>query len=516
MTRVVIVGYGMAGARLAGELLARDRNLDLTVLGAEPHRAYNRILLSNLLAGKVDEGDTLLPDAHGKRLSLRLGAPARSLDRSRREVSTSDGSVFGYDALVLATGSTAIVPPIDGLADPPVFRTLDDCRRIAARLPGARSALVLGGGLLGLEAARGLAARGLAVTVVHAAGHLMERQLDPGASAVLDRTLCDLGIEVHLDAAAVGATPDGLRLADGRTLPADLVVVACGVRPEVSLARDAGLAVGRSILVDDRLRTSDPDVYAIGDCAEYPGDVSGLVAPAWAQAHVVADLVTGTGPAARYRPVPPVTRLKAAGIDLAAMGESTVDSDDTVTFVDPVRRRYAKLVIRNGRLTGAIMLGDHPAVGAVIQHFDRQTPLPSDPRPLLFARPGAGSDGTLAAAESPALMPDAALVCRCNGISKGALTKAWLGGARDLEAATKAGTGCGSCRDVVEGIASWLSTVESPRSEVTAWWVSGCWRRYGSAIRTGAGRSRSSPRRGARRTTGCGCRRTSTACRWTN
>jgi assimilatory nitrate reductase electron transfer subunit len=460
MNRVVIVGYGMAGARLAGELLARDRDLDLTVLGAEPHRAYNRILLSNLLAGKVAEGDTLLPDAHGKRLSLRLGAPAVSLDRPRREVSTSDGAVFGYDALVLATGSTAIVPPIDGLADPLVFRTLDDCRRIAARLPGARSALVLGGGLLGLEAARGLAARGLAVTVVHAVGHLMERQLDPGASAILDRTLRDLGIEVHLDALAVGALPGGggLRLSDGRVLTADLVVVACGVRPEVSLAQDAALTVKRGILVDDRLCTSDPDIYAIGDCAEYPGEVSGLVAPAWAQAHVLADLVTGTDPGARYRPVPPVTRLKAAGIDLAAMGESTVDSDDAVTFVDPARRRYAKLVIRDGRLAGAIMLGDHPAVGAVIQHFDRQTPLPSDPRSLLFARPGAGSDGALAT--SPALMPDTALVCRCNGISKGALMKTWLGGARDLEAATKAGTGCGSCRDVVEGIASWLSTVE--------------------------------------------------------
>ena len=469
MTRVVIVGYGMAGARLAGELLARDRDLDLTVLGAEPHRAYNRILLSNLLAGKADESDTLLPDPRGPRLFVRLGAPAVALDLSRREVSTSDGR-YSYDSLVLATGSTAIVPPIDGLVDPLVFRTLDDCRRIAGLLPGARSALVLGGGLLGLEAARGLAARGLDVTVVHAAGHLMERQLDPGASAVLDRTLRDLGITVRLDAAAVAALPDGrgLRLADGTSLSADITVVACGVRPEVSLARDAGLEIGRGVLVDDRMRTSDPNVYAIGDCAEYPGDVSGLVAPAWAQAHVVADLVTGTDPAARYRPVPPVTRLKAAGIDLAAMGESTVDTDDAVTFVDPVRRRYAKLIIRAGRLAGAILIGDHPAVGAVIQHFDRQTPMPADPRPLLFARPGAGADGSPAAAESPALMPDAALVCRCNGVSKGALTKAWLDGARDLAGATRAGTGCGGCRDVVEGIASWLSTVDSSRSEVAA------------------------------------------------
>jgi len=463
MTRVVVIGYGMAGARLAGELLARDRDVDLTVLGAEPHRAYNRILLSSLLAGKVEETDTMLPDARGSRLSLRLGAPAVSVDRGRRLVSTSDGAAVGYDVLVLATGSTAIVPPIDGLADPLVFRTLDDCRRITARVPGSGTALVLGGGLLGLEAARGLAGRGLAVTVVHAAGHLMERQLDPGASAVLDRTLRDLGIEVRLDAAAVAAHGAGLRLADGTRLSADLLVVACGVRPEASLARDAGLAVGRGVLVDDRLRTSDPSVYAIGDCAEYPGDVSGLVAPAWAQARVVADLVTGTDPAARYRPVPPVTRLKTAGIDLATMGESTVDDEDAVTFADPVRRRYAKLVIRDNRLAGAILLGDHPAVGAVIQHFDRQTPLPADPRPLLFARPGTGWDGPTAATESPALMPDAALVCRCNGVSKGSLPRAWLDGARDLVAATHAGTGCGGCRDVVAGIESGMSTVEAVR-----------------------------------------------------
>ena len=471
--RVVIVGYGMAGARLAGDLLARDRKLDLTVLGEESHRAYNRILLSNLLADKVSEEATELPQPRGEQLRLHLGAPAATIDRAARTVSTVDGQVYPYDALVLATGSTALVPPIDGLVDPLVFRTLDDCRRILKSAEGAGTALVLGGGLLGLEAARGLAARGLAVTVVHAVSHLMERQLDSGASAVLDRTLRDLGIEVRLNAAAVAALPDsaGLRLADGTELTADLTVVACGVRPEVSLARAAGIEIGRAILVDDRCATNDPAVYAIGDCTEYPGSVSGLVAPAWAQAEVVADLITGADPDARYHPVPPVTRLKAAGIDLAAMGES-VDSgnaydEDTLTYADPARRRYAKLVIRGGRLAGAILLGDHPSIGAVIQHFDRQSPLPADPRPLLFARPGEGRGvGTEAPADTPALMPDAAIVCRCNGVTKGELTKAWLNGSRDLCDATRAGTGCGSCRDVVGGIASWLSTVDSSGTEV--------------------------------------------------
>ncbi len=471
--RVVIVGYGMAGARLAGDLLARDRQLDVTVLGAEPHRAYNRILLSNLLADKVSEEATELPQPRGEQLRLHLGTAAAAIDSGARTVSTVDGTVYPYDALVLATGSTAIVPRIDGLVDPLVFRTLDDCRRILKSADGARTALVLGGGLLGLEAARGLAARGIAVTVVHAVGHLMERQLDPGASAVLDRTLRDLGIEVRLNAAAVGGLPDsaGLRLADGTELTADLTVVACGVRPEVDLARSAGLDIGRAVRVDDQLRTSDPAIYAIGDCAEYPGAISGLVAPAWAQAEVVADLITRADPEVRYHPVPPVTRLKAAGIDLAAMGECSdaVDSydEDSLTYADPARRRYAKLVIRGGRLAGAIMLGDHPGIGAVIQHFDRQTLLPADPRPLLFARPGEGrGTGGEAPADTPAHMPDAAIVCRCNGVTKGELTKAWLHGSRDLCAATRAGTGCGSCRDVVNGIASWLSTVDSPGAEV--------------------------------------------------
>jgi assimilatory nitrate reductase electron transfer subunit len=477
MKRVVVIGYGMAGARLAGELLARDRGLDLTVLGEEQHSAYNRILMSNLLAGKVVEADTMLPTPRGDRLHLRLGSSAAGIDPDAGKVSTVDGEVYPYDALVLATGSTAIVPPIEGLRDPLVFRTLDDCRRILDQAGDARTALVLGGGLLGLEAARGLALRGLTVTVVHARATLMDRQLDPGASAVLERTLRDLGITIVLDAAAVAALPHagGLRLADGREFPADLTVVACGVRAETGLAEAAGLTVGRGVVVDDRLRTSDPAIYAIGDCAEYPGSVSGLVAPAWAQAKVVADLVTGADPDARYHPVPPVTRLKAAGIDLAAMGES-IDHDDesAVTYADPGRRQYAKLVIRGGRLAGAIMLGDHPAIGAVIQYFDRQCPLPADPRPLLFARPGGGYEGgrgsnaVEAPAEKPALIPDAAVVCRCNTVTKGALTRAWVDGARDLSAATRAGTGCGGCRDVIAGITDWLSTVDSPGAGTVA------------------------------------------------
>ena len=323
---VLVVGYGMAGARLAAELHARDRYLPVTAIGAEPHRAYNRILLSGVLAGKLAEPEVTLAEPAGRGVALRLGVTVTAIDRAARTLSTSDGDRIPYEHLVLATGSHAVLPPIDGLAEPlpdrvAVFRTLDDCRRILATADKSASALVLGGGLLGLEAARGLALRGLRVDVVHAVGHLMERQLDPAASAVLVGTLAGLGVTVHLGAATTRVSCDSggvtAALADGRHLVADLAVVACGTRPETALARTAGLTVERGIVVDDRLRTSDPAIFAIGDCAQHAGVVGGLVAPAWEQARVVADVVTGT--ASRYRPPAPVTRLKATGIDLAAL-----------------------------------------------------------------------------------------------------------------------------------------------------------------------------------------------------
>ncbi|MEH0984492.1 FAD-dependent oxidoreductase [Micromonospora sp. CPCC 205556] len=469
---VVIVGYGMAGSRLAAELHARDGDRKVTVLGAEPHRAYNRIMLSTLLAGKIGEPDVELAEVAGQGTDVRTGIAAVAVDRAAREVRTDDGDRISYDHLVLATGSRAVVPPLPGLdpADLPErvvpFRTLADCRRILAAAEGARSALVLGGGLLGLEAARGLAARGLDVGVVHPLPYLMERQLDPAGAAVLAGTLAGLGVTTHLAVAATGVTATGnqirLDLADGRSLTADLLVISCGVRPETALAAAAGLAVQRGVVVDDRLRTSDPHISAIGDCAQHDGAVSGLVAPAWAQARVVAQLVTGEDPAARYRPRPVVTRLKAAGVDLAAMGDPTGGPGEELTFTDPARGTYARLRIHDERLTAAILLGDNPSVGTVVQLFDRGGPVPADRRALLLGR----SLGATAAApaQSPALMPDAATVCQCNDVSKGALVGCWRAGARtvdDVVASTRAGTGCGGCREAVAGIVGWLSEVDS-------------------------------------------------------
>lgn len=374
-----------------------------------------------------------------------------------------------------------MLPGIDGLARPDgsllpgafAFRTLDDCDRILAGLAQrpVRRAVVLGGGLLGLEAARGLAGRGIDVVVVHAVGHLMERQLDPAAGGVLRRTLRGLGVSVRLGATTTGVVhgPDGdfagVRLDDGSVVLADLLVVACGVRPETALAAEAGLAVDRGIVVDDTLRSvTDPRVFALGECAQHDGKVYGLVAPAWEQAAVIAAQVTGQDPSLRYPGSRTVTRLKAAGVDLAAMGESTADGEalleqpgvEVVQLSDPARGTYGKLVVRDGRLTGAILVGAPAAVPAVTQLYDRGGPLPPDRTGLLL---GPRRGAVAAVADSPERMPAAATVCRCNGITKGRIQGAVLDGARstaEVAAATRATTGCGGCRDAVDGIVGWL------------------------------------------------------------
>jgi assimilatory nitrate reductase electron transfer subunit len=484
--RVVVVGNGMAGSRVVEEIRARDpeRRIELTVFGAEPYGAYNRVLLSSVLAGKARVEDIYLaaptwPGAHGVR--LHTGTPVVRIDRDRREVVAADGTVAAYDRLVLATGSVPWLPPIEGLTRPDgtptpgvtVFRTVDDCHAIVEAAAGARRAVVIGGGLLGLEAARGLVGRGLAVEVVHATDRLMERQLDSGAADVLTRTLGELGVRVRVDARTEclvgGDRVHGVRLDDGTTIGAELVVMACGVRPDVVLARAAGLEVRNGVVVDDTMRSvADPDVFALGECSEHAGQVYGLVAPAWEQAVVVAAHLTGADPAARYTGSRLVTRLKAAGVELAAMGDTQATSDEAevLSFTDPARGTYKKVVLRDDRVVGAILLGQIDTVGTVTQLFDRGAQAPADRLSLLFA-----GRGGPAPVENPARIPDRATVCQCNGVTKGAITACVLAGARTLPAvaaATRATTGCGSCAGSVEGIVGWLVAADARPAEVPA------------------------------------------------
>lgn len=483
---VVVVGNGMAGSRLVQELVTGhpDRRPRVTVLDAERDGAYNRVLLSRVLAGQARPDDIMLAGPqwyaeHG--VEVRSGVAAVAVDRDARTVLTADGTRIGYDDLVLATGSTAVVPPIPGLRDDrgglcagaAVFRTLQDCDRLVELAGRSSRAVVLGGGLLGLEAARGLAGRGLPVTVVHDQRQLMDRQLDEPAGAALARTLAALGVAARTSARATAVLGDvdgsgrfaGLVLADGATVPGDLLVVACGVRPDTTLARGCGLAVDAGVLVDDRLTSlSDPAVHAIGECAQHAGQVYGLVAPAWEQARVLAGLLTGAEPQARYRGSRLVTRLKAAGVDLAAMGDTHADDDDAevLRFADLSRGTYKKLVLRDDRVVGAILLGDIGTVGTVTQLFDRQAPVPGDRLSLLFT-------GLPAATGATAAEADAALVCRCNTVTRATIVRCWRDGARDVDAlvrATCATTGCGGCRDTVEELATWLAEADpAPRRE---------------------------------------------------
>ncbi|MBB2913781.1 assimilatory nitrate reductase electron transfer subunit [Streptosporangium becharense] len=464
MTRIVVVGNGMAGARLVSEVRARDEHARLTVFGAETWQPYNRVLLSNVVAGTMQPDQVRLLDPswyadHG--VTAMLGVEVTAVDRETQAVITATGRREPYDVLVLATGSRAVVPPVPGAERAVAFRTLDDCRAILRAAGAARGAVVVGGGLLGIEAARGLAGRGLPVTLLHLAGHLMERQLDAEAGLVLGQTLDTLGVRTRTGVVVEEILDDGVRLAGGETVEADLVVLACGVRPVTDLARDAGLHVERGIVVDDEMRTDDPSVFAIGECAEHRGTVYGLVAPAWEQAAVVADLVTGTDKTARYRGSRLVTRLKAKSVELAAMGEThlTEDEAEVVRFSHRAAGTYRKLVIRDGRLVGAILLGETAAVGTLTQLFDRGAPLPGDRAGLLFP----GLPASAAVADSPVRMPDAAKVCQCNNVTKGQIRACWESGARDVAAvaaATRATTGCGGCRDAVEGIVGWLCEQE--------------------------------------------------------
>ncbi len=392
-TRIVVVGGGTAGARLA-------QRLPVTLLGEEPHAPYNRVLLADVLAGRYASEVIALP---GTREPARLGVRAVRIDRAARTVECADGSVVGYDRLILATGSNPVLPPLRGLrgAELPegvhAFRTLDDCLALRDRVrPGTR-AVVIGGGLLGVSAARALAALGAEVVLTQQGERLMERQLDEHASGLLREHVESLGVEVHTECRVSGLRQrDGavtaVELADGFVLDAQVVVLACGVRPRVALAREAGLDVGTGIVVDDELRTSDPYIHAIGDCAEHAGRVYGLAGPALEQADVLADVLAHVVPAAGYTGTRALTRLTLGGarpLDLAAFGDATPrPGDDVVQLTDATRSAYRKVVVRGDRLVGGVLLGDLAAVGSLAQAWEGDEALPDAPLLHLLTHDG--------------------------------------------------------------------------------------------------------------------------------
>jgi len=461
---VVVIGHGMVGARFVDEVARRDprgERLRLTVVGAEAEGPYNRVLLPEVLSGRLGEADLALPEPALPGLDVRRGTSAAAVDTAARTVALDDGDTLHYDELVLATGARAAVPPLPGATTSrsrpaegvTVLRDLADCRRLAALTRPGAPVVVLGGGVLGLETARALGRRGARVHLVEAAAWLMHRQLDQGAARVLAGHYTRLGVTVHSRTAALRWIPGrGLELEDGRVLAGDVLVVATGVRPRTELAAAAGLHVDRGIVVDDSLTTSDPRVHAIGDCAQHAGGGAGLVQPGYEQAAVLADLLTGTAPQARYTGSRPATRLKADGVELVSFGAPDVEDAETVTVDDSHGGRYAKLSVREGRVAGAILLGFPDAAATIGQLYDRGLPVPEDRLALLLG-------GALPATAGDGADPEEALVCRCNAVSRAQVESAWLDGARtreDIAAATRATTGCGGCvRDVNALLASW-------------------------------------------------------------
>ncbi|PWV57278.1 FAD-dependent oxidoreductase [Nocardiopsis sp. L17-MgMaSL7] len=457
--RVVVVGNGMVGARFAEEAARLDpdgERVRVSVVGTEHHPAYNRVLLSGVLAGDYTPEQIRLPALGGPGVTVRTGVAATALDTRRRTVTLDDGSRLPYDELVLATGARAALPPIPGVRAPDegpgegvsALRDLEDCQRLLALARPGAPVVVLGGGVLGLEAARGLVGRGMRVSLVESSPWIMRRQIDQGAARVLAASYAALGVDVHSWRVAARWIPGtGLELDDGRVLPGDALVVTAGVRANTELASEAGIVVDRGVVVDDRLATSDARVHAIGDCAQHPGGGAGLVQPGWEQAAVLAGRLTGTAPHATYTGARPLTRLKAEGIELTAFGRVHEDEDaqdlETVTISDPHGGRYAKLSVCEEKVVGAVLLGFPEAAATLSQLYDTGAPVPSDRLALLQGLPTASPEPQEAGE---------ALVCRCNAVSRNDIEQAWLDGARTREAIadrTRATTGCGGCvRDV--------------------------------------------------------------------
>lgn len=445
--RVVVVGGGMAAIRLA-ERLAGDDRLAVTVLADEPHAPYNRILLSAVLEGTYPaEALTLRSEewCASNGIDLRLGARVLEIDRDVREVVLVDGERVAWDRLVLACGSIPTLPPIrglvrrDGTLHPKVhaFRSLADCRRLEAALAPGQRAVVVGGGLLGLQVARALGVRGLPTEVVEGADHLLASQVGPGAGRVLARDLRRLGTEVYTGARAVRLTDDGLQLDNGYVLPTDLVVLTAGGRPSTALARRAGLMVRRGVVVDHTLTSiTDDRVHAIGDCAEHRRRTTGFVAPAWEQADVLARVLRGEE--ASYDGSRSVARLRATGLEVAVLGDPERAAGEVVEVTNPVTGSHRRLVVHGGRIVAAALVGDLSRVGLITQLYDRGTLLgPDEPGQLLLPE----------ASDAPAPLPDEAEVCACAGVTAGEVRA--CGSVGECVDRTRATTGCGGCADVV-------------------------------------------------------------------
>jgi nitrite reductase (NADH) large subunit len=462
---LVVIGNGMAGCRAIEEILARDPGrFRVTIFGAEPRVNYNRIMLSPLLAGEKSFDDIVINDEAwyaDNGIVLVSGDPVVAIDRKIQTVTARSGRVESYDRLILATGSDPFIIPVPGhdLQGVVSFRDMDDVGSMLRAADAGGDAVVIGGGLLGLEAAHGLSLRGMKVTVLHIMPTLMERQLDEAAGWLLKKALEGRGqtILTGADTAEIygQGKVEGVRLKDGRDIPAALVVMAVGIRPNVKLARDAGLAIGRGIHVDDHLVTSDANILAVGECVEHAGQVYGLVAPIWEMCRSLADgLVAAPN---GYAGSVTSTKLKVSGIDVFSAGDfSGGEGCEDIVMRDASRGVYKRVVVKDERVIGAVLYGDTGDGNWYFDLLKRQEDI-SDIRDMLIFGQAFVSGGSASANPNAAVaaMGDDAEICGCNGVTKGKVVAAITGGAVTLDAVRarcKASASCGSCTGLVESL----------------------------------------------------------------
>lgn len=460
--KLVVVGNGMAGVRCVEEILKLDpERFQITIFGSEPRPNYNRILLSKVLQGNSSMDEIVINDwswYEENGIALFTGETVVRIRKEEKLVETQSGIRMSYDILIIATGSSPFMPPIEGIRKPGViaFRNMDDCRVMMEYAGKYRKAAVIGGGLLGLEAARGLLHLGMETDVIHNAPYLMNRQLDFMSAELLRKELEEQGMRFRLNAnteSIIGRSrAKGIRFTTGASLEADLIIVAVGISPNIELARGSGIETNRAIVVDDYMRTSIPDIYAVGECAEHRGIAYGLVAPLYEQGKVLARVLclpdeenppyTGSIPSAK---------LKVSGVEMFSVGDiQEYEADTALQLYDGVKGAYKKVTMKNGRICGAILYGDTTESGALLQLVKRGAPVAELAGPASSSGSGQEQDALIAA------MPDRETVCACNAVTKSMIVSAvieeGMETADQVRDCTKASSSCGGCRAAVEAI----------------------------------------------------------------
>ena len=465
--KLVMIGNGMAGVRTLEELLKIAPDLyDITVFGAEPYPNYNRILLSPVLAGEQTIQDIMLNELEwysDNHITLHLGKKITAIDRVKRIVTADDGTQASYDRLLIATGSSPFMLPVPGkdLKGVIAYRDIHDTEQMIAAASQHKHAVVIGGGLLGLEAANGLKLRGMDVSVVHLPAWLMDRQLDQTAAKMLQKSLEERGLQFLLEKNTEALLGDehgqvrAIRFSDGLEIPAQLVVMAVGIRPNTSLAESAGLYCNRGIVVNDTMQTYDPRIYAVGECVNHRGTVYGLVAPLFEMAKVCANHLANFG-IGRYQGSLTSTKLKVTGIDLFSAGDFSGGKDtEEIILSDPIGGVYKKLVIQDDKLIGACLYGDTVDGSWYFKLLREGKNIAEIRDSLMFGESNTGDVGHEGHTKAAA-MPDSAEVCGCNGVCKGTIVKAikdkGLFTIEDVRKHTKASASCGSCTGLVEQI----------------------------------------------------------------